>query len=113
MGQSLHTLRMHARIVSWCSLPLVLFLCIAFVHHETDYDVAHHHHHVCQHFSNVHNALPPHVPDVPVWSSHVVWHPLTVLPALVVQLVPSIARAPPSSLLKQNYTQMTFEVTWV
>ncbi|WP_404820100.1 DUF2607 family protein [Vibrio porteresiae] len=80
----------------------MLCLCVAFVQHETDYDADHHHHHVCQHYSSAHNALPPHVPDVPVWSSHAVWHSYSILPALVVQLVPSIARAPPTSLLKQN-----------
>ena len=82
---------------SFASLAMaicVLWMSVAFVAHETDYDVSHHHH-MCQHYHHVNAALLPHVPALPIWQPHTINSPLERNLPLRFIAVTRQARSPP------------------
>ncbi|MGY5583832.1 DUF2607 family protein [Vibrio cincinnatiensis] len=96
MKLSLQPLRLKTQTAAFVAVLLSLWLNVASLAHQMDFDPIHHEHHHCQLFSSIHHGLSHVMVEPPVWPTHYsspsFVHPFSIA---LVQLA-YLARSPPS-----------------
>ncbi|EOW6615588.1 DUF2607 family protein [Vibrio fluvialis] len=96
MNHSLHSLRLHARVVTLMAILLTLWLNFAYVEHQLDITPSHHTQHHCQLFSGAHHGLAATLPELPVWIEHDYLQPAAATLNITRLYLAYLARSPPT-----------------
>ncbi|MCG6213908.1 DUF2607 domain-containing protein [Vibrio furnissii] len=103
MKHSLHSLRLHARVVALTAILLTLWLNLAFVEHQLDVTPSHHAQHHCQLFSAAHHGVAAALPELPVWIEHEYLQPVATPLSVTLLYLAYLARSPPTSSFTKDH----------